>query len=375
MKILYYFPEEDTNMYRWQRVHFFDELSRYDIEFETFNPLVICRSWEEANEQLLKKIRNGKFDLFFTCKCNEQKLFIETLEEIKKLGIPTLSFRPDNLTIPFNDQILGPHFDLLWLTAKETKYLYDKWNIKTFFAPYAANPFTYRNYEEPLIRKVCFIGTPHGSRARMINHLTTNKVETDLYYTKKQETSTAADNTIKYENPLKTKPAQTKYDMLRFKEGRKLLLGKYVNRFVGSSDLAQNENLFIIPSVPFEELGIKYSSYALSLSSTSNGHTDVLPNPLKIINLRNFEVPMCGGIEFCRYNPELAEYFEEGKEIVFYHNKEEMIDKARYYTQKASDNELKEIMHAARRRAESDHTWIKRFSIAFDIFGLKEYKI
>ena len=159
---------------------------------------------------------------------------------------------------------------------------------------------------------------------------------------------------------------------MMYKEGRTLLYGQLMNRVLKrrSEDLKENEHLHFLPSIPVEELSIPYSSYALSLASTSNGHTDVLKNPLKIINLRNFEIPMSGGIEFCRYNPELAEYFEDGKEIIFYHTDEEMIDKAKYYTEKAADEEIFRIKRSARKRAECDHTWMRRFAVAFDTLGL-----
>ena len=79
---------------------------------------------------------------------------------------------------------------------------------------------------------------------------------------------------------------------------------------------------------------------------------------------------MSGGLALCKYNPELAEYFSEGKEILFYQTNDELIEKARYYTEKASDDELARMKEAARTRAEQDHTWWKRFSAAFDALGL-----
>ena len=92
--------------------------------------------------------------------------------------------------------------------------------------------------------------------------------------------------------------------------------------------------------------------------------------PLKIINLRAFEVPMSGGLNICKYNSELASYFEEGKEIIFYHDNDELVDKVVYYTTKASDSELYSMKRSARFRAENEHTWWKRFCIAFEILGL-----
>ena len=80
---------------------------------------------------------------------------------------------------------------------------------------------------------------------------------------------------------------------------------------------------------------------------------------------------MSGGIQICKYNPELAEYFEEDKEIVFYRDNEELVDKARYYSLEASESAIRKMKEAARRRAEKEHSWWNRFSLAFDKLGIK----
>ena len=79
---------------------------------------------------------------------------------------------------------------------------------------------------------------------------------------------------------------------------------------------------------------------------------------------------MSGGINICKYNQELAGYFEEGKEIVFYHDNEELVDKVRFYLERASDCEILKMKKAARTRAEKEHAWWNRFMIAFEILGL-----
>lgn len=79
---------------------------------------------------------------------------------------------------------------------------------------------------------------------------------------------------------------------------------------------------------------------------------------------------MAGGIALCKFNAELSEYFEDGKEVLFYQTDEELVQKARFYSEKATDRDLHRMKKAARERAERDHTWWNRFSIAFDTMGL-----
>lgn len=370
MRILYYFQELSTAMFKWQYTHWIDELRRRGFVIDIVNPLSY-KCPEEANEQLLLHMKKNKYDLFFTNVCYYKMLFIETIKSIKISGVPTLCFRCDNLVIPYNDEVLAPYFDLLWLTSIETKHIYDKWKCKSFFAPYAANPYTFSYTPSEIKRRAVFIGTPYGSRTVMINSFTNNDIPVDLYYSKTSKVHLPNNDDIRY-NILSPNKYTVLMNRLRFKEGRKLLYGKIMNSYKKTSSLDYNNMLNQYPAVNPAELSAYYSSYALSIASTSAGNTDILKNPLKIINLRNFEIPMSGGIEFCKYNSELAEYFEDGREIVFYHDQSELVDKANYYLNSASDKHLLEMKMAARKRSESEHTWFNRFSIAFEILGLHE---
>lgn len=361
-------------MGHWQRVHFIEELSHHGITVHVFNPL-LCKSWDEANEKAMIEFKKGKYDLFFSAVCDKSVLYKETLDVIKANGVPTLCLRFDNLVIPLYDKEMAAAFDLLWLTSIETKRFYDKWGANSCFAPYAANPYTFKYTEVPSVNRVCFVGTPYGSRARMFNTLLKGGVDLTLYY------GHSCDDKIKdrdhYETYIEVPPKSRVAELLyrfRFKEGRIMLRGSIKNKLMGNCIVdQQSKKLLINPAVSPYELSEVYSKYALSLASTSVHHTDVLKNPLKIINLRNFEIPMSGGVEICRYNPELADYYEENKEIVFYRSNEEFVDKALYYTQKASDQEIRKIRMAARARSEKEHTWTNRFSVVLNELGMKVY--
>lgn len=357
-------------MFDWQRVHIIDELQRHGVAIDTFNPLYFYTP-EEANESALNILRHGNYDLFLTNVCYHKMLFIDTIKEIKKMGVATLCLRCDNLTIPYNDKVLAPYFDLVWLTSKETRYLYDKWRVRSYFAPYAANPYTFNYKKQGIVRRSCFIGTPYGSRSIMINTLTCRGLDVDAYCMPDPNIKETKESRHRIVSGIVSQNKIAVYlSDLRFKEGRKALYGSLANKLSGNTKLIENkflhEHYFIKPSC----ISNVYSKYALCLSSTSTNHTDALKNPLKIVNLRAFEVPMSGGINICRYNQELAEYFEDGKEIVFYQNNDELVDKVLYYTTKASDNELYSIKKAARLRAENEHTWWNRFYSAFEVLGL-----
>ena len=374
MKILYFFAERSTPMYQWQRIHFFDELSRHGIQIEVFNP-ELCQSFEEAQEKVVRQVKNEHYDLFMTCYSDERKILRSTLEDIKQCSIPRLLFTPDNLSIPYFDRQLAASFDLVWLTAKETRPLYEKWGAKTFFAPYAANPFTYKYKEGPILRSICFIGTPHGSRAKVINKISRTGVDMDLFFGRSDKgRNKVVENIIapKYELPPESK-LELFRNFIRFSEGRSILAALILSKIKGAETVADKENIHKYSSQPFDKMIEMYSSYALSLSFSSYGMTDIFDHNVPVVNLRNFEIPMCGGIQFCRYSNEMAEYYEDGKEIVLYRNDQELSDKVRYYINNASDQELQRMKQAARLRSENENTWMKRFDVAFKMLGLKNY--
>jgi len=99
MRILYYFKEKNILMDKWQRFHIFDELERHDCHIVVFNPLKY-ETIEEANEELLDYIKNNNFDLFMTPH-GSNDIFVETLLEIKQMGLPTLLICFDNSIVPF----------------------------------------------------------------------------------------------------------------------------------------------------------------------------------------------------------------------------------------------------------------------------------
>lgn len=360
MKILYYCDNDGSLMHMWQQYHFYHELGCHGVEVVQFNPLDYSNT-SIANLELLKVVLNNEYHLFMTPH-NEDKLFVETLSAIKREKIPTLLICYDNLVIPFSHKNICSEFDLVWLTAKENKVMFDSWGANTVFQPYAANPYKFKPYSLVDNGKVCFIGTPYGSRINTLNTLTSNSIHIDLFSGLSANTDTPkfAANKTRYIKPF--------FDLMKFGYGRKIILG--AAKQIAFKEELQRENINFHPPVPLCELASLYSEYAISLSSTTARNTGVLATPLSIVNLRSFEIAMSGGLQLCYYNEELSHYFEDEKEIVFYHNKDDFVDKCKFYMSENNRSKRLAIKENARLRAESEHTWWIRFSTIFDRLGL-----
>ena len=358
MTITYFFEQQESAMFQWQTTHIVDELAHHGITLDIVNPLKYERL-EDAHMALINRIKDTKPAMFLTCH-NESLVPVSLLRDISNLDIPTALICFDNLLIPFEHKNVCREYDIVWLTSLETEYLFKKWGAKTVFLPYAANPYAFSYKEQEEINRAVFIGTPYGSRANLINEITAADIPVTLY-----GKQTASEGKHILTKGLKT----TVLEDMQFGIGRKLLIAALKQRV--SSAAVLNQNAISLERKGFaDDMAEVYASYALSISSTSARNTGILKRPVDVINLRSFEIPMCGGIQFCKFNNELATYFEEDKEIVFYHTHDEMIDKAKYFTSESSLNQRKEIRRAARARAESDHTWFKRFSKLFEVLGI-----
>lgn len=351
-------------MYNWQIENIVDEMLHHNCNIDVFNPL-LYDNLDTANEKLIEHISKHKYDIFMTCH-NEEVLYLSTLNEIKKRGIPTLLFCPDNLLAPFNHEKIASLFDLVWLTSKETKYLFDKWGCNTVFLPYAANPYLYiPDYSMNSLNALGFIGTPHGTRMDHINTLVDAGVRvvvhTSISNLQQPIVATSANSYIK---------AFKNY--LRYPIGRKLLVASIIDKSKKRSFHMDNPNLKIEEPVPFSEMSRYSCAYDAMLSFTDARSTGVLRHPVSIINLRHFELPMSGALQFTTYSDELAGYFKEDKEIILCRDSNEYVEKAKYWLQDKNATKRKQMKVAARLRAEKEHTWYNRFKVIFDILNLKE---
>ncbi len=89
----------------------------------------------------------------------------------------------------------------------------------------------------------------------------------------------------------------------------------------------------------------------------------------RTIKGRNFEVPACGGFLLTGDSDEnLEEYYEDGKEIVIFRSKEDLLEKCRYYL--GHEEERAAIAQAGLERTLRDHTYEIRFR---EIFKFLKY--
>lgn len=84
---------------------------------------------------------------------------------------------------------------------------------------------------------------------------------------------------------------------------------------------------------------------------------------------RDFEIPLVGGgVYLTTFNPDLAQHFRIGEEILCYRNRDEMLELIRYYM--AHPDEAREIARRGRQRCLAEHRWLHRYQKLCRIFGI-----
>lgn len=84
---------------------------------------------------------------------------------------------------------------------------------------------------------------------------------------------------------------------------------------------------------------------------------------------RDFEIPGTGGgMYLTSFNPDLAQHFHVGQEIVCYRNRDEMLELIRWYL--AHPEEADAIAARARARSLREHRWLHRYQKMLSILGV-----
>jgi len=76
-------------------------------------------------------------------------------------------------------------------------------------------------------------------------------------------------------------------------------------------------------------------------------------------NIRNLEIPACGGFQLSERSNEILELFEEDKEIVCFETVEELISKCKYYLKNESERE-RIAFNGYQRLISGNHTMLDR---------------
>ena len=282
-------------------------------------------------EQLLRQVkaahRRRPLDLFFSY---FYSAYVEpaVIREISRMGVPTVNWYC-NASYQFElVSEIAPAYDFCLVPEKFRLADYRAAGANPVYCQEAANPNVYRPHDVSPEFDVTFVGQRYGNRPEYLKRLIERGVDARAWGPRWDEQAKRAASAL-------------------------------------DRELAQRAG----PALGDEELVAMYSRSRVSLGFSAVAHVpaDGSP-PIKQVRLRDFEAPMSGAFYLVERFDELAEFFEPGKEMVFFEDADELADKAAFYLR--NDSERRKIRDAGMRRARDEHTWHKRFERAFGEMGL-----
>lgn len=311
--------------------------------------------------QIFKREHHKKpFDIFLSY-LTVSDISPNTIDEIRKIGVLTLNFSCNNTHQFHLVESIANHFDINLFSEKGAKEKFTAIRANAVWFQMAANPKYYFPKKNKFRYDISFIGAAYAKRANYINHLVQHKIYVDCFgpnwlinqpyaSLKKIKKELARLKwiinslySLSLENRSKLSLKISQYDILS--NLRKM---NYTHLHYPVSDDA------MIDIIGYSKINLGF----LEVYS-EEGHAMIQQH----LHLREFEIPMCGGLYLTNYSDELAEFYEIDKEVVVFRNENELIDKVKYYL--SHENEANSIREAAYNRSIKCHTYQQRFSQLF----------
>lgn len=135
-----------------------------------------------------------------------------------------------------------------------------------------------------------------------------------------------------------------------------------LTHFASKSSPELNNTIFKGYANYYTEMPIIFNTSKINLNITLREIRTAIP-------LRCMDIMGAGGFLLSNYQPELAELFENGTEMVMYESHADALDKIEYYL--SHEKEREEIAANGKRKIEKNYTYDIAFHKIFELCGLK----
>jgi len=316
--------------------------------------------------EIFKKENSKKnFNIFFSY-LTENDIYPAAIDEIKKNSTPTLNFSCNNIHQFSLVESIAKYFDFNLHSEKEAAKKFQNIGANPVWFQMASNPKYYFPIKSVFKYDVSFLGSNYARRSEYILYLLENNISVNcfgpnwLINKPFPQLKSIKKEILLYNLTLKKifspdPAAREKHiDKIKLLKRNKYLRRKYFSH--------------MHRPIPDERINRLFNESRINL-----GFLEVITNPdygiiEQHIHLREFEVPMAGGLYITNYSEELAEFYEPDKEILMYSTLEEFIDKIKFYL--SHSEEADKVRSAGYQRAIHCHSYQKRFSNLFMELGL-----
>lgn len=333
-------------------------------KFTADNQLVFRsqRYREKLAAALVKTFREehykNPFDLFFSY-LTDRDIAPDIVKQIKSSSVPVANFSCNNTHQFYLTQHIAPFIDFNLHSEKNAREKFLAIGANPVWLQMAANPTYYFPQQTGKKYEVSFVGMNYARRAYYISSLLENNINVSCFgpgwilsgktkfrkETKRKVNLFSAFLTAHPEKRYMFSSALADYDFSR------LLIRKFPGNFY--------------PPPSDEQVLQIYNQSAINLGflevygRDNNSFTQLEYH----LHLREFEIPMAGGLYCTNYCEELAEFYEPDKEVIVFGNEHELRDKINYYLKYPARAE--NIRKAGYLRALQEHTSQERLRKLF----------
>jgi len=351
LKYEYGYPERG---FSFEYYNFLETLRRMDggkhkvIHFP-FDEIYKAYGREEMNARLVQTVKENSPDLVFFFLFNDE-FKKETLLYLKnELKVTTFNWFADDHWRFYNfSRYWAPLFSYVSTTDSEAYKKYIKYGINNVIkTQWAVNHYLYKlpeDYDFNCEKKydVTFVGQRHSNRKSYVNYLLSNNIRVNCWGRG-------------WENGRVT-----------FEEMVKIFQSSKINLNFSSSSASLKPRSFA-PILFTRRIDMKLRFAPLS-RLPNNVFATFRRLTTKQIKGRVFEIPGSGGFLLTENVENLGEYYEDGKEIVIFENKKDLLEKIKYYLE--NDKIRNEIAYNGYVKTIREHTYEARFNEIFRKIGL-----
>jgi len=261
----------------------------------------------KMNNEIIELAKTEKPDYVFFITYQDQ-ITLKTLKKLRHNGSKIIGwFSDDHWRFDNYSKYISKDFFCSITTDPGSYQKYKSNNINVIKSQWASNPKYYHPTENKKKHEVSFVGQNYGIRKEIMEHLLEKKIPLEIF-------------------------------------------GKGWNKYV-----------------PFNELISIFHNSKININISASSKN----KNLKQIKGRVFEVPMCGGFLLTDYTEGLEDYFEIGKEIICFSDKDDLVKKIKYYLK--NEEERKIIAQNGHQAALNRNSWKNRFENIFKEIKMLQY--
>ena len=369
MKYDYGRPEQG---FGFEHYNLYDSLRHmgHDVLYFDYMTLVQKHGRDGMNRRLLEVSRAEKPDLMMAILFKDE--FDPAVLRELSTTIPTFNWfcddhwRFDNYSCQW-----APCFTWAVTTAASALPKYAALGHRNVIkSQWACNHSLYRKLDLPLRYDVTFVGQPHGNRRSIIDALRGAGIRVHVWGAGWESGRISQDDMIRVFNqsrinlnlanasvPVAGGTEQPEPASNAFHPGLRSRISRALDRIPFGSRMKAMTRAWRL--TPGHVASTSEGSVAADVSEV--GYSEQIKG-------RNFEVPGCGGFVLTGRADNLEQYYENEKEIVCFDNRDDLIEKIRYYL--AHENERAAIAQAGYDRTLREHTYAHRFKDIFSRMGM-----